>query len=319
MIDTAGHAQGGRADGPATRAPRGSTPPRRTRSSRGNAYENLAASGFEQIVVTDTIPLRDGAPDNIRVLSLRRPAHRLDPPDLHRRLGLRGLRRREPAVLTSTAAALLHGSARPQRGRALPRARRRPAQRHRGRARPQAAAADPARADRRGGGAGGGGRPAALAARERPGTAGRSTICSRGDYGAFEDDLATLAERGFVLRGGGPTPSRERAAGRRGRRRRRSAVRQRRQTGRAAGRHRHRHATPRGFAASAPTRAASCAPSASARSPTRRSRSARPTPASSRIPTPPGRRGRPTAPRVHARPCSLPSATTRRPSAWRPG
>jgi ribose-phosphate pyrophosphokinase len=35
----------------------------------GNAYENLAASGFEQIVVTDTIPLRSGAPDNLRVLS----------------------------------------------------------------------------------------------------------------------------------------------------------------------------------------------------------------------------------------------------------
>jgi hypothetical protein len=26
------------------------------------------------------------------------------------------------------------------------------------------------------------------------------------DYGAFEDDLATLADRGFVLRGGGPAP-----------------------------------------------------------------------------------------------------------------
>jgi ribose-phosphate pyrophosphokinase len=35
----------------------------------GNAYENLAASGFEQIVITDTIPLRPGAPDTIRVLS----------------------------------------------------------------------------------------------------------------------------------------------------------------------------------------------------------------------------------------------------------
>jgi ribose-phosphate pyrophosphokinase len=35
----------------------------------GNAYENLASSGFEQIVVTDTIPLRPGAPDNITVLS----------------------------------------------------------------------------------------------------------------------------------------------------------------------------------------------------------------------------------------------------------
>ncbi len=35
----------------------------------GRAFENLAASPFEQIVVTDTIPLRAGAPDNIRVLS----------------------------------------------------------------------------------------------------------------------------------------------------------------------------------------------------------------------------------------------------------
>jgi ribose-phosphate pyrophosphokinase len=35
----------------------------------GNAFENLASSGFEQVVVTDTIPLRAGAPDNIRVLS----------------------------------------------------------------------------------------------------------------------------------------------------------------------------------------------------------------------------------------------------------
>ena len=36
----------------------------------GNAFENLAASPFEQIVVTDTIPLREGAPDNIKVLSV---------------------------------------------------------------------------------------------------------------------------------------------------------------------------------------------------------------------------------------------------------
>jgi ribose-phosphate pyrophosphokinase len=35
----------------------------------GQAYENLAASGFEQIVVTDTVPQRAGAPDNVRVLS----------------------------------------------------------------------------------------------------------------------------------------------------------------------------------------------------------------------------------------------------------
>jgi hypothetical protein len=38
---------------------------------------------------------------------VRRPVDRLDPADLHRRLGLRGLRRREPALLSSTAAALL--------------------------------------------------------------------------------------------------------------------------------------------------------------------------------------------------------------------
>ena len=35
----------------------------------GPAFENLAASPFERIVVTDTIPLRAGAPDTIRVLS----------------------------------------------------------------------------------------------------------------------------------------------------------------------------------------------------------------------------------------------------------
>ena len=33
------------------------------------AGRGLAAAGFEQIVVTDTIPLRPGAPDNIRQLS----------------------------------------------------------------------------------------------------------------------------------------------------------------------------------------------------------------------------------------------------------
>jgi ribose-phosphate pyrophosphokinase len=35
----------------------------------GDAFRNLAASSFEEIVVTDTIPMRPGAPDNIRVLS----------------------------------------------------------------------------------------------------------------------------------------------------------------------------------------------------------------------------------------------------------
>ena len=35
----------------------------------GNAWENLAEAGFEEVVVTDTIPLPPGAPDNVRVLS----------------------------------------------------------------------------------------------------------------------------------------------------------------------------------------------------------------------------------------------------------
>jgi ribose-phosphate pyrophosphokinase len=35
----------------------------------GNAWENLAAARFEQVVVTDTIPLPPGAPENVRVLS----------------------------------------------------------------------------------------------------------------------------------------------------------------------------------------------------------------------------------------------------------
>jgi ribose-phosphate pyrophosphokinase len=35
----------------------------------GNAFENLSSSHFERIVITDTIPLRPGAPDNITVLS----------------------------------------------------------------------------------------------------------------------------------------------------------------------------------------------------------------------------------------------------------
>ena len=34
----------------------------------GNAWENLARAPFEQIVVTDTIPIRPNAPDNVRVL-----------------------------------------------------------------------------------------------------------------------------------------------------------------------------------------------------------------------------------------------------------
>ncbi|MFL5852652.1 MAG: phosphoribosyltransferase family protein, partial [Solirubrobacteraceae bacterium] len=35
----------------------------------GDAFENLAAAPFEEVVVTDTLPMRAGAPRNIRVLS----------------------------------------------------------------------------------------------------------------------------------------------------------------------------------------------------------------------------------------------------------
>ncbi len=35
----------------------------------GNSWENLTAAGFEEVVVTDTLPLPPGAPDNVRVLS----------------------------------------------------------------------------------------------------------------------------------------------------------------------------------------------------------------------------------------------------------
>ena len=149
----------------------------------GNAYENLAASGFEQIVVTDTIPRPRRRARQPARAQLRRAADRLDPPDLHRRLRHRGLRRREPAVLISGLGDLhrrrpAHGPPRPQRGRAVPGARRRPAERHLRRARPQAAAADPARAHPGGRRARGRRRPAALGAL-RPGrTAARSTTCS---------------------------------------------------------------------------------------------------------------------------------------------
>ena len=35
----------------------------------GAAWENLASANFEQVVVTDTVPLRPGAPENVRVLT----------------------------------------------------------------------------------------------------------------------------------------------------------------------------------------------------------------------------------------------------------
>ena len=77
----------------------------------GNAFENLAASPFERIVVTDTIPVQPGAPDNITVLSVADLLTDSDPPHLHRRLRRRGLRRREPAVLSTQRLQTLLGLA----------------------------------------------------------------------------------------------------------------------------------------------------------------------------------------------------------------
>ena len=66
----------------------------------GNACENLAAAASSEIVVTDTIPLRPGAPDNIRVL----PCAELLTNSIRQIFTdgsvSRGLRRREPAVLS---------------------------------------------------------------------------------------------------------------------------------------------------------------------------------------------------------------------------
>ena len=69
----------------------------------GLAFENLAASPFERIVVTDTIPMRPGAAGQHHGPVRRRSADGLDPPHLHRRFRRRGLRRRESVVLRQSA------------------------------------------------------------------------------------------------------------------------------------------------------------------------------------------------------------------------
>ncbi len=63
------HAPGGGRRRPRRRARCGSTRPRRTALFSGNAWENLAAAGFEEIVVTDTVPIPPGALPNVRTLS----------------------------------------------------------------------------------------------------------------------------------------------------------------------------------------------------------------------------------------------------------
>ena len=67
----------------------------------GNAYENLAARRLRADRRHRHDPAAPGRAGQHPRAPLRRPADRLDPPDLHRRLGVRGLRRREPAVLAA--------------------------------------------------------------------------------------------------------------------------------------------------------------------------------------------------------------------------
>src|SRR6201995_4200810 len=68
IIDTAGTLRAAAQAVYDAGAKRGS-PPATHGVFSGNAWENLAAAALEQIVVTDTIPLPPGAPENVRVLS----------------------------------------------------------------------------------------------------------------------------------------------------------------------------------------------------------------------------------------------------------
>ena len=60
MIDTAGTLRAAGRDGAWTRAPRASSPPPRTPCSPATRSRTSPPRAFEQIVVTDTIPLRPG-------------------------------------------------------------------------------------------------------------------------------------------------------------------------------------------------------------------------------------------------------------------
>ena len=167
MIDTAGTLKAAGAD----RARRGRHARLRRRHAPGPLRQRVREPRRRAASSRSSSPTRSrcapGAPDNIRVLSVRRPADRLDPPDLHRRLGVRGLRRREPALLSCSAQPPA-GAARPLRRGAAGRPRRGPADRAHRRARPQARAADPARPARRGRGARRRAGAAALGARAGP-------------------------------------------------------------------------------------------------------------------------------------------------------
>ena len=168
----------------------------------GSAYENLAAArvrGDRRHRHDPDAPGRPGQPPGPE---LRGAADRLDPPDLHRRLGVRGLRRREPALLRPRPPRRSCRTASASATRSSWPCSTRPARRRRRRPRPQARAAGPARADRGAAERVGRRRAAPLAARRGPAGRPLDHLLAR-DFGAFEDDLDALAVRGFVLRGGG--------------------------------------------------------------------------------------------------------------------
>ena len=71
----------------------------------GPALERIANSAIDKLVVTDTVPVDPRTkPDNVEVLIGCRHPRGDDQERLRRRLGLGDLRRREPALLTTSAA-----------------------------------------------------------------------------------------------------------------------------------------------------------------------------------------------------------------------
>ncbi len=67
----------------------------------GNAWQNLADGGLRAGGGDRHHPAAAGRAEQHPRALLRRPADQLDPPDLHRRIGQRRVRRREPAVLAA--------------------------------------------------------------------------------------------------------------------------------------------------------------------------------------------------------------------------
>ena len=129
--------------------------------------ENLASANFEQVVVTDTIPIRPTR----RRTSASSPAPTSSRTRSARSSPTAPCRRCSAARTSCSERGAPAGAAGPGRRRAAGRARRRPARGGRRRPRPPAGAADPARPAGRGRGAGGRAGAAALGAARGPGGA----------------------------------------------------------------------------------------------------------------------------------------------------